>query len=253
MTVVLCGIGADSTNVGELPPIRSDGTFEYVPIPEKSETTEEQTFGTWPLSTGETAADLTPSIRPRPISEPEFRTDPETWPLHHDPNFGALTYGEHRPAYVDRLSRLDPGDLVGFYAGLRDEGARAHRYLIGWFSVENVHLIDPGDREAARRAFAACPENAHAKRAREDGEPYVDDRRLAIVEGREPGGLVERDPLRLSEYAVAPGNSVAQYYLRESVREGLSVVEGRENMQFKPAYRCDCSAEEFADRIEALR
>ncbi len=252
MTVVLCGIGADSTNVGTLAPIRTDGTFEYVPIPEKTETTEELTFGTWPLSTGETAADLTSSIRPRPITEPAFRTDPEEWPLHHDPNFEALTYGEHRPAYVDRLSRLSSGDLVGFYAGLRDEEGRAHRYLIGWFSVEQVHLVDPGDRAAARRAFAACPENAHAKRAEGD-EPYVDDRRIAVVEGREPGGLVERDPLRLSEYAVAPGNSVAQYYLRGSVRDALRVTEGRENMQFKPAYLCECPAAGFAERVDALR
>ena len=36
MTVVLCGIGSDTTNAGRVAPIYDDCRFEYVPITEKT-------------------------------------------------------------------------------------------------------------------------------------------------------------------------------------------------------------------------
>ena len=50
MTVVLCGIGCDTTNAGRVAPLYPDGRFEYVPIPEKTrQTAETETYGTWDL------------------------------------------------------------------------------------------------------------------------------------------------------------------------------------------------------------
>ncbi|WP_323173821.1 hypothetical protein [Natrialba sp. PRR66] len=258
MTVVLAGIGADSTNLGALGPLYDDGRFEYVPIPEKTrKTSETATLGSWTLRYDDrAAADLTTRIEPQPIRNGVDSVSGAAlaeWPLHRDPNFEALTYGEHRSnGYVSRLRSLEPGDIVGFYAGLRrPEGDRAHRYLIGYVTVDSVAVITPEMCETDREAIlAANPENAHVKRARErDGELYRQDKPVVIVAGREPGGLFDRYPIRLSEYYVKPGNVQAQYYLREEIETEWNVRAGGQNMLFKPAYRCELSSEAFRNLV----
>ncbi|WP_265112209.1 hypothetical protein [Halosolutus halophilus] len=255
MTVVLAGVGADSTNLGALGPLYDDGRFEYVPIPEKTRRTDEpETLGTWELRGRDgTAADLTTRIDPQPVrgdADPVGGDALADWPLHRDPNFEALTYGEHRTSgYVSRLSALEPGDVVGFYAGLRRPGGdRAHRYLVGYMTVADVTVIRP-DAPAAerRRLLDAHPENAHAKRAR-DGDLYLD-KPVVIVDGREPGGLFDRNPIRLSDYYVKDGNERPQYYLRDEVASAFAVAAGGRNMMYKPAYRCAQSGATFRDRV----
>jgi hypothetical protein len=253
MTVVLCGIGCDTTNAGRVAPLYGDGRFEYVPIPEKApETAETETYGTWDLRHADgVAADLLTAITPDPSEGTMIRNDAlAEWPLHRDPNFEALTYGEHRPNYVRRLRRLDPGDVVGFYAGLRPPGGgRAHRYLVGYATVSAVDVISPGSSRAeAAAVFDAHPENAHAKRARVGGR-YYDDEMVVLVDGREPGGLFARNPIRMSTYEVAPGNERPQYYLDLRFAERFVVTEGRTNMQFKPAYLCELSGEAFVEDV----
>ncbi len=255
MTVVLAGVGADSTNLGDVAPLYDDGRFEYVPIPEKTrQTAETETLGSWDLRADDgVAADLTSRITPRPVHdgrETVAGDDLESWPLHRDPNFAALTYGEHRTSgYVSRLRALESGDVVGFYAGLRRPGGnRAHRYLIGYFTVDEVAVVGPETPPAERAAILeAHSENAHAKRAR-DGNLYLE-KPVVIVDGREPGGLFERDPIRLSDYYVKPGNERAQYYLREAIADEWNVAAGGENMMYKPAYRCALSGAAFRDLI----
>ncbi|MFC4542331.1 hypothetical protein ACFO5R_10370 [Halosolutus amylolyticus] len=255
MTVVLAGVGADSTNLGALGPLYDDGRFEYVPIPEKTRrTTESETLGSWELRGRDgTAADLTTRIEPQPVRGEAATVSGAAladWPLHHDPNFEALTYGEHRTSgYVSRLSALEPGDAVGFYAGLRrPDGDRAHRYLVGYMTVADVTVIRP-DAPAAerRRLLDAHPENAHAKRA-DEGDLYLD-KPIVIVDGREPGGLFERHPIRLSDYYVKAGNERPQYYLRDEIASAFAVAAGGRNMMYKPAYRCELSGAAFRDLI----
>jgi len=252
MTVVLSGIGCDTTNAGRVAPY-GDGAFEYVPIPEKTRRTDElHTYGSWPLRHHDgVAADLLTAITPDPATGVRHGDEGtiRSWPVHHDPNFDALTYGEHeRGAYVDRLLALDPGDVVGFYAGL-DDGDRVHRYLIGYFTVATVTELPP-DLPPAKAAehFDDHPENAHAKRA-VGGHRYYDDERVVLVDGTEPGGLFERDPIRLSEYTVGEGNERPQYYLAGEVRDRFDIVAGRDNMQFKPAYRSTLSGSDFVEAV----
>ncbi len=253
MTVVFAGVGADDTNVGAHAPLYDDGRFEYVPIPEKTADTDETvTLGDRDFRYDDrTAADLTDRIDPYPEDDdvPVVRDEAVAdWPLHRDPNLEALTYGEHRAgfgAYVQRLRRLEPGDVVAFYTSLVPEsGGRKHRYLVGYFTVDRLDVLDPEDPpERRRRTLAAHPDNAHAKRAT-DGAPFYDDRPVVLIDGREPGGLLERDPIRLSEYRERPDGR-GGYYLRTAATDRFRIVEGSEYMTRKPALVSDLDREAF--------
>ena len=255
MTVVLCGVGADTGNVRPVPEVDADGRFDYVPIPEKGATTERATYGSLPRRAGDgPLADGLDAVRPG--SEGEWLTDRDRvsgQAVHRDPNFEALTYGEHRPGYVAALRTLKPGDVVGFYAGFRGpETAEKHRYLFGFFTVaDDPVVLDPSmAREEKRRLLAAHPENAHAKRFAAHGDcyyhdPAFTDRResVVVVPGREPGGLLDR-AVRLSDRRTGPN-----YYMAESAVEALAptrrTANGTHLGGFKPAVTCDASPARF--------
>ncbi|WP_435335232.1 hypothetical protein [Haloarchaeobius sp. TZWWS8] len=269
MTVVLCGVGADTTNVSfhdsRVPRIDAAGRFEYVPIPEKTrETTESKSYGDLRLRhTDGSMADAIASLTPDPDGDGGRMTDPDaiaSYPPHHDPNFDAPTYGEHRPAYTARLAELTPGtDAVGFYTGLEDEDGRLHRYLIGWFRVATKTIIDPDDdSETKREKLARHPENAHAKRA-VDGVPYRNGRRIVMVDG-DDGALFDRAGPRLSVFS-AFGGDRRGYYLDDEFARRFRVVRpahdpdsgaraDKAGLTRKPAVVCDLTADEFGELVE---
>lgn len=223
--VLLVGVGGDSTNVDPVPRVRDDGSFEYVPIPERSRkgTTESLTYGDSPTRLDDgVLSDVLDAVDPSgkgrcSVTGPQLRD----WPLHHDPNFNALTYGEspNRPAYVKRLRRLEPGDLLAFYTGLKDGGKYTHRYVIGYFTVRDVvdfRDLDGGrfselSREKRTDVMERHRENAHAKRFFAAGEITGDG--LVIVDGREPGGLLNR-AVRISKHSHS-----CHHYLRDDLQE----------------------------------
>ena len=66
VTVVLCGVGADTGNVRPVPAVDADGRFEYVPIPEKAATAETATYGALSQRFGdESLADLLDELEAR--------------------------------------------------------------------------------------------------------------------------------------------------------------------------------------------
>ncbi|WP_459192743.1 Nmad3 family putative nucleotide modification protein [Halosimplex sp. J119] len=256
MTVVLCGVGADTGNVRPVPRVDVEGRFEYVPIPETGATSESATYGTIDCRHRDgPLADLLDGIRPG--SDGEWVTDPEAirdQQVHRDPNFAALTYGEPRPGYVAKLRDLDPGDAVAFYGGFPSpDSAYKHRYLFGYFTVaESPVVVDP-EMDAAEKAalLDRHPENAHAKRFAENGELYAQDtalterpRSVVIVPGREPGGLLDR-AIRLSDRREGPN-----YYMDEAVADVLNPRSGSDRGThlggFKPAVHCNVDSETFA-------
>jgi hypothetical protein len=261
MTVVLCGVAADTGNVRPVPRVDPDGRFEYVPIPEHGPTTETATYGSLPARNEDGAlAETIDAIRPG--SEGDWTTDADaiaTQPVHHDPNLDALTYGEHRPSYVTRLASLDPGDVVAFYGGFRGpETDRKHRYLFGYFTVAADPLVlDPdGDTGDAADALAAHAENAHAKRFQAHGRLHNHDPALGgrvepvvVVQGQSPGGLLDR-AVKLSDRCVGPN-----YYMDDAVADALSPERGGAHGThlggFKPAVRCDVARSEFEAFLDA--
>ncbi|WP_439025622.1 hypothetical protein [Haloarchaeobius sp. DT45] len=274
MTVVCCGIGADTTNVSlrdsRVPTIDEAGRFEYVPIPEKSrETSEESTYGKIPLRTGDgTLADLLASLTPDPDGAGDTITDSDAiaaYPPHHDPNFDALTYGEHRPGYTGRLAALDADDedAVAFYAGLEDDDGRLHRYIVGWFPVVRTTVVEADDDpDIKREKLARHPDNAHTKRAI-DGLPFRNDRRVVLLDGDTEsdlgGGLLDRAGPKMSTFAAFDGERRGYFLDDEFVREfavrkpehdpDSSLRADKAGVTRKPAIVCDLTAQEFRDRL----
>lgn len=257
MTVVLVGVGADSGNVKPTPRIKEGRRFEYIPIPEKgTETTETRTLGSMSQRWGDgTLSELVDGIRPN--SDADWIHDPEVvrnHPVHYDPNLEALTYGEGgKDQNVSAVvESLEEGDVLAFYTGLETEG-RMHRYIFGYFTVaEEPAVIEEGmSPESTAEILDRHAENAHARRFEGNGDLYAFDpekpqgaSRVVIVDGREPGGLLDR-AVRLS----APGGS-GNYYMTEDVEETLdphtTYLGG-----FKPPIKCDISADEFVEFVES--
>jgi hypothetical protein len=257
MAVVLVGVGADSGNVDPVPALLDGRRFEYVPIPEKStETTETKTLGSMPQRHGDgPLSALVDGIRPG--SEGDWIRGEErirTHPVHHDPNFEALTYGEGgKDSNINAIvDHLEAGDVLGFYTGLETAG-RLHRYLFGYFTLATDPVVLDAETPAETRAavLEEHHENAHAKRFAERGELYALDpdqpqgaSRVVLADGCEPGGLLDR-AVRLSG-PVDRGN----YYMAEEVAEKLdpntTYLGG-----FKPAIRCEIPASAFVDFVDS--
>lgn len=270
MTIALLGIGADSTNATPTPRVHDDGRFEYIPIPESQGpdgTTETLTYGTTPLRHGGgTMADYLETITPEWGGDERLRGDDlADWPLHHDPNFDALTYGEtnSRGAYTKILRDLDPGDVVAFYTGLQsDPRSPRHRYVIGYFTVNEVVDCQHIEFDGTRVSFSDLPQaeteqfaelhaaNAHVKRYAATGSFAAADDGLVVVDGREPGGLLDR-AFRISEQ-----HASGHYYLTDDLESTFSPAPGGNPDRnaylggIKNAHVLDVDPERFRDVVE---
>ena len=131
--VLLLRVGIDSGCGGTLGPIFPDGTFEYVPIPESLEYVSPRSlyFRDLQARHGGKLAQYVP---------PRYREAA----AHYDPEFETFTYGDPGRNKRSQLLRLDDGDLLLFYAGLRPVGslAASRLYMIGYFTVASVESID---------------------------------------------------------------------------------------------------------------
>lgn len=144
-------IGIDLGTSAALGPIFPDGSFEYVPIPEWSpKSKESRTYRN-------TAGHLG---KPYSVYLPRRLWNQR---LHHDPDFEKCTYGESSVKRV-YLRRMEKGDIIAFYAGLRPFGVRDGKeglYLVGYLVVERVLDFDSMSREEVRRAVRLHSCNAH--------------------------------------------------------------------------------------------
>lgn len=164
-------VAANTTLPGFRGPIYPDGSFEYVPIPEREPTREAvPTYGDLSLST------------PIPTEQRDRR-------VHLDPEFAgcqdrpAYTYGDEHGVKAGPIADLSAGDRLLFYATLEpvepsdrypwwvapDWGA----YVIGEFVLETDPVTGAEYRDlsaAERERFAS---NAHVKREEFDAKVLV--------------------------------------------------------------------------------
>jgi hypothetical protein len=148
---ILVRVGIDLTAGGWNAPVDPD-TFEfaYVPIPDRAQ--REGLATPYASVSGALArfpqARLPAALRRRP--------------MHLDPDFAHLTYGDDGARRGRSLTALAPGDLVAFFAGLRPIRPIAHRLLYALVGLYRVAEVVPASSVPESR----WSENAHTRRSR---------------------------------------------------------------------------------------
>ena len=129
MKIAMLRVGIDSGSGGMQGPLFRDGSFEFIPIPDKFEKcgVDKRTYGN------------TAGLKNRKFIEyfPEARRSTMgSQPIHFDPEFVSFTYGDPTPPKAS-LRRLEKGDMLIFYCGLEgwDHRSEPALYLIGYFEV----------------------------------------------------------------------------------------------------------------------
>ena len=184
---VAINVAANTNLPGRRGPVYPDGSFVYVPIPEREPTVEP----------APTYADLG-------LTE-HVPADARDLPVHLDPEFAgtlgreAHTYGDPHGVKAGPLSRLEPDDFLLFYATLsRADGADAGcdaepardwlapdwgAYVIGEFEVAEV-LTGKAYTAADAPTRDRFASNAHARRDAFDAQ--------VLVRGTDRSRLYER-------------------------------------------------------------
>jgi hypothetical protein len=156
--MLLLRVGIDSGCGRTLAPIFADGTFEYVPIPEGEQRWGPRSvyFRDLPARHGGTLAQHVPK---------RYRESA----AHHDPEFDTFSYGDPTRNKRGQLLRLDAGDFLTFYAGLRPHGCRGggRLYIIGYFTVHAVYSFDSAGTWPPAEAQHLL-NNAHFRRSQAD-------------------------------------------------------------------------------------
>ncbi len=146
-------VGIDSGSGGMQGPLFGDGSFEFVPIPDKFGGcgVDKRTYGN------------TAGIKDRKFVEyfPEARRAAMiSQSLHFDPEFASFTYGDPTPPKAG-LRRLEEGDMLIFYCGLQrwdprgwDHTSEPALYLIGYFEVLAAGRPESLGDEKTRTLFA---------------------------------------------------------------------------------------------------
>jgi hypothetical protein len=107
-------------------PLFRDGSFEYIPIPDRFGV-DERTYAN------------TTGLKGRPLIEyfPRYRqTKLRDRSIHFDPEFDTFTYGDPTRPKAS-LRRLEEGDMLVFYCGLEGWNfiSEPALYLMGYFEV----------------------------------------------------------------------------------------------------------------------
>ena len=167
MRSVAINVGANTNEPGFRGPIRGDGRFEYVPIPESEPIREDADVPTYD--------DLDLSIDVTPVAE---------MPVHLDPTFEGVhgcdryTYGDPYGVKARPLLELEAGDYVFFYATLSTTGEAPAdwiapewgAYVVGQFRLSRDPVSAAEYRDLPASGKAAFETNAHVRRAGFDAE-----------------------------------------------------------------------------------
>jgi hypothetical protein len=129
MRAIAVNVAANTNDPGFRGPVRPDGRFEYIPIPESEAVEGAPTYG-----------DLAPHL------DATIPASVHGTPVHLDPEFPEYprceryTYGDEHGVKAGPLSTLSAGDYVFFYATLtvtgRDDGGGGARGTAGWLPPE---------------------------------------------------------------------------------------------------------------------
>ena len=182
MQVILLRVGIDTGSGGIHGPLFNNGSFEFVPIWDKS-----NRFGINKQTYGNTAGHRFQKPLVRYFPEKARETRRNTC-IHNDPEFESFTYGDPTRLKAG-LKKLEKGDLLVFYAGLEGWGdfrCDPALYIIGYFEVEKAVSGKEFAREKLQREFG---KNFHV-RLKPVFEHQKD--RLVLVKGSQKSKLLKK-------------------------------------------------------------
>lgn len=180
MNIVLLRVGIDSGCGKTQGPLFKNGSFEFIPIPEEFIPKNQEnrkglkTYGNTKGRCGKPFIDFLP----RRLKEKVF---------HNDPEFTAFTYGDPT-SLKGRLRKLERGDLLVFYAGLKgwDFDSEPALYIIGYFEVSQVIKVADLNHDEIKTSFG---QNAHVlNQARFER----DKKTLILVKGSKNSRLLKK-------------------------------------------------------------
>ncbi len=253
MTVVLVGVGADTEHLRPALELTDEGRFDYIPIPESYPTTEQSTYGNWALEhRGGYATEYVDEISPKGEDSDWIRDAEQivSHPVHHDPNFEAMTFGDRRgqggkgTTLVNHLDSTGE-DVLGFYTGMREgsDDSNLNRFIYGYMTVEAVHDLSHLDGDEYHDTIEQFPENAHAKRLAAAGTPKHDD--LVVVEGCNPTSKID-SPIKISKRLDSP----PWYQVSQRFAEEYNVKGGQKGIGRKFPLILDMDGDSFITKVE---
>src|ERR1700683_619016 len=178
MRLVLLRVGLDTgSRPSGLGPIFRDSSFELVWIPDTLDEDEHCYGNTTGRHRRPFGAYLSPSQRAAAAARS----------MHVDPEFETCTYGDPT-TQKSGLKRLETGDVLAFYAGLRpyDFEAEDALYLIGYFVVIEVTMSHDIDDVHRKQFFQG---NAHVRNPKRCAR---DQDHLLLIRGGSDSRLFER-------------------------------------------------------------
>jgi len=184
--VVLLRVGIDSGSGEMQGPLFSNGSFEFVPIPDESDNKNKQrgnqAIPTYGNTLGKCKRKLIEYFPER--RKKKYRDHP----IHQDPEFATCTYGDPTRLKAG-LRNLEPGDLLVFYAGLQGWGnfkSDPGLYIIGYFEVLNAGKVENFPKREIRTVFG---KNAHV---RDERRFKKDKATLVLVKGSKKSRLLKK-------------------------------------------------------------
>ena len=180
MQVVLLRVGIDTGSGGIHGPLFSDGSFEFIPIPDKfrGKGADKRTYGNTSGRGGRKLADYFPEARRERVFDQS---------VHFDPEFETFTYGDPTRPKAS-LRQLSEGSLLVFYAGLKGWNfvCPPALYIIGYFDVARAGLATSFSQGELAGMFQ---NNFHVMH----GDVFEDQKdRLVLVKGNANSRLLKR-------------------------------------------------------------
>ena len=160
-------------------PLFSDGSFEYIPIPDsfRGRGADKRTYGNTSGREGRRLVDYFPEARREKVFDQS---------VHFDPEFETFTYGDPTRPKAS-LRQLSEGSLLVFYAGLKgwNFDCPPALYIIGCFEVARAGLATSFSQAELAGMFQ---NNFHVMH----GDVFEDQKdRLVLVKGNANSRLLK--------------------------------------------------------------
>src|SRR5216684_910210 len=179
MKALLVRIGVDQAYGGWNAPVDADGRFVYVPIPEELGTRFhpglERRYGELLPALNRYCEEHDCDLR----ADLRFPQELLHYPMHLDPDFECLTYGDVGDRRGAEIVNMGAGDLLVFYGGPRPVHHCEHKLIYALIGIFVVQDVVPVAGVPSQRWY----ENAHVRK-RKRGETDIVVRAMPNVSGR---------------------------------------------------------------------